>query len=41
VGVSECEDIIAHDEFDGVDERRDGDCGEQVFVSSEVSGDFS
>lgn len=41
MGVSECEYIIPHDEFNSIDECWDGDMREEVLVSSEVSRDFS
>ena len=41
VGISECEDIVTHDEFNGVDECCDWDMREELLVPSEVSGDFT
>ena len=41
VGVSECENIIAHDEFNGINEGSDWDMREEELVTSEVSGDFT
>ena len=41
VGISECENIIAHNEFNDIDECCDWDMMEEGLVPSEVSGDFA